>query len=414
VKSLPALFLILLVSIAAACQAQPKGPVPIGAGAYPVTPALASAWFGDQSNESGKKITLLVFFQGEAGWHNAKTDFGWHVNTSPATINMNVAHIPLRISYSPDTQVVSVQGHLFNLSHDNVYLVEHVDSASPIVRPLGTHDMSFKSEEVPSVALLKRDANVWAAIARRPLAEHHASHAPSDPALAALDQQGLQLLLSDDPASARKGCELLRQAATKGYARSQYRFGYCYESGSGGQQDFSTANEWYERAANQGDVDAQYKLAHSYRTGRGVKIDLPVALDWYKKAAANGDSEAQYNVGMMYATGQGVTQDSAEAYRWYLQAAESGEAGGQFEVARRLADGDGVQKDPVSAFGWLLVLEAQKESFQPSDWEQVEKAERTIRASLDTASINRAAALSRRFMSLIADHDLLAFARSRD
>jgi len=376
---------------------------------------LASAWLGHQADESGKKITLLVYFEGEAGWHNAKTDFSWKVNTSPATITMNVASIPLRVSYSPETQAVSIQGQLFNLSHDNVYLVEHVDSGTPTVRPLGTHNLSFKSDEVPSVVLLRRNATVWAAVAGRPAAEHHASYHPSDPSLTTLDQQGLQLLLlSHNPESARHGCELLKQAALKGYAPSEYRLGYCYESGAGGEQNFSTANQWYERAAAQGNVDAQYKLAHSYRTGRGVKVDLPGALDWYKKAAGNGDSEAQYNVGMMYATGQGVKQDSPEAYRWYLQAAESGAASAQFEVARRLAAGDGIPKDPIAAFGWLLVLKTQKQSFQPSDWEQVEKEEKSVKALLKTPSTDRATELSRRFMSVVAEQELLAFARARN
>src|SRR5208337_1738208 len=97
------------------------------------------------------------------------------------------------------------------------------------------------------------------------------------PEVLAFDKEGLRLLLTGKQDEEKKGCELFRRAAERGYAPAQYRLGYCFESGEGVEQSFTLANQWYEKAGNQGYVDAQYKLGHSYRTGRSVKIDLPTA-----------------------------------------------------------------------------------------------------------------------------------------
>ncbi len=398
--------------LTALARAAESGPRPIGAGAFPVSFTHASAWFSHRADANQKVVTMLVYFEGDAGWHNQRTDFKWEVNQSPAKIEMSVGKVQIRVKYWPDTADVEIQGTKCKVSTSNVFVVERIDSPNPLVRPLGIHDLSFAADEVPAVALLRRNPDVWAALTGKSPGEHSKSRSLSaQKEVVALDEEGLRLLLTGNPEAERKACELFRRVALKGYAGSQYRLGYCYETGRGVDQSFSTANGWYEKAANQGHLDAQYKLGHSYRVGRGVPIDLAAALQWYKKAAENGDREALHNIGWMYATGQGVKASAEEAYRWFLEAAKRGETGAQFEIARRLRDGDGVTKDLTGSFGWLLVLRAQEKNFAPDEWEQVGVTIKSVERQLDRAATVKAEEQAHDWLTTISKHEMESFAR---
>lgn len=406
------LALICCVTRLAFAQSTAMGIRPNGAGSFPLSFTHASAWFGHSANKSEKVIIVLFFFQGSPGWLHQKTDFNWQVNGSPATIDMVVGKVPVRAKYWPETDEVEVEGNKYQRSSSNVFLVTGIDGAKPAVMPLGIHDLTFKGDDIPPVKLLKRDADVWAAITGHSPSDHPTRQKSGVPhEIMAWDVEGLRLLLTDNVEEERKGCELFRRAALKGYAPSQYRLGYCYQSGQGEEQSFSVANQWYEKAALQGFVDAQYKLGHSYRTGRGVQIDLPTAFRWYKKAADAGDSDALQNVGWMYATGQGVKADPEEAYRWFLQAAQRGDVGAQLEVARRLKDGDGIAKNLVLSYSWLLVLQAQQASFQPDDWGQVQTMITAVEGLLDSGAKRESQEPSHKWMAVIAANEMDAYSK---
>ncbi|HXN98313.1 MAG TPA: tetratricopeptide repeat protein [Candidatus Acidoferrales bacterium] len=401
-----------LLILTALAQANESGPRPIGAGAFPVSFTLASAWFADHADAKRKNVTLLVYFEGTAGWQHQPTKFNWVVNQSPANIQMSVGKTEILVRYWSDSGDVEIQGTKVNLSGGNVFLVRGIDSAKPLVKALGTQDLSFSVDENPPVALLKRSPDVWAALSGKPASEHSKSRSPSASAeVVAWDTEGLRLLLTENPDSQHKACELFRQAALKGYAGSQYRMGYCYQTGKGVEQNFTTANEWYEKAGNQGFVDAQYKLGHSYRVGRGTPIDLATALEWYKKAANNGDGEAMQNVGWMYATGQGTKADAGEAYHWLLEAAKHGQTGAQFEVARRLKDGDGVTKNLTDSYGWLLVLLAQEKNFQPDSLTQIKEMVKSMESQLDKPAKEKAQVQCQDLLTTISRNDLDGLAR---
>lgn len=398
--------------LAALAQVSQSGQRPMGAGAFPVSFTYASAWFAHRADTNQKVLTVLVYFEGSAGWHTQHTDFKWEVNQSPAKIEMSVGKIEILVKYWPDTDDVEIQGTKYKLSSSNVFVVKGIDNQKPLVKALGIHDLSFAANENPAVALLKRNPDIWAALSGRSREEHskgHSSNAPDE--VVAWDTEGLRLLLTKSPEAERKACELFRRAALKGYAGSQYRLGYCYETGRGVDQSFSTANEWYEKAADQAYVDAQYKLGHSYRVGRGVPIDLATSLGWYKKAAENGDGEALHNVGWMYATGQGTKANAEEAYRWFLEAARHGETHAQFEIARRLSDGDGVARDLTSSYGWLLVLRAQENNFAPDARAQVGEKIKSVESQLDKAAIAKAEEQAHDSLTMIAMHEMESFAR---
>jgi hypothetical protein len=406
--------LALICCVAPWAFAQPAdmGIRPNGAGAFPLSFTHASAWFGHSANEREKILIVLFFFQGSPGWLSQKTDFKWQVNGSPASIDMVVGKVPVRAKYWPETDEVEIEGGKYKRSSSNVFLITGIDGANPTVMPLGIHDLTFKGDDIPPVILLKRDADVWSAVTGHSPSDHPTRQKSGVPEeIVAWDKEGLRLLLTEKAEEERKGCELFRRAALKGYAPSQYRLGYCYQSGQGEEQSFSVANEWYEKAALQGFVDAQYKLGHSYRTGRGVQIDLPAALRWYKKAADAGDSDALQNVGWMYATGQGVKADPQEAYGSFLQAAQRGNVGAQLEVARRLKDGDGVGKDLVLSYSWLLVLQTQQASFQPDDWAQVQAMLTAVEGQIDSGARQESQEPSHKWMTVIAANEMDAYSK---
>lgn len=398
--------------LAPLAQPNQSGPHAIGAGAFPVSFTIASAWFADRADANQKVVTLLVYFEGSAGWDDQSTDFKWEVNQSPARIEMSVGKVQILVRYWSDSGEVEIQGTRYQLSSGNVFLVEGIDSPKPMLRNLGVQDLSFTPNENPAIAVLKRNPDVWAALTKKSSAEHvrsRGSNASAD--VVTWDKVGLRLLMTGKPEEERKGCELLRQAAAQGYAASQYRLGYCYESGRGEAQNFSTANDWYEKAAKQDFVDAEYKLGYSYRVGRGTSIDLATALAWYKRAAKNGDSEAMYNVGWMCATGQGTGVNAQEAYNWFLEAARHGETNSQMEVAQRLRDGDGVAKDLTGSYSWLLVLKERQRSFAPADWLKIEETMKSVESQLDPPAVEKAKEQAHGSLELIANNVLESYGR---
>jgi len=297
----------------------------------------ASAWFADRSDEEVLFLPLMVFFEGAPGWHDKPTDFKWEIKSSPATINMTVGSTPIHVKYWATTKTVQIMEHRFELATDNVFLVSSIDEQTPGVRGLGRHDLTFVSGDNPALVLLRRDADILAALldeSDESVPSKDISKTASD--LAAMDLQGMELLAKNTPEDDKQGCDFFRKAAEKGYAPSQYRLGLCYGTGRGVQEDLAVANQWYLKAAEQDFVHAQYKLAHSYRVGRGVTIDPALAVQWYTRAAANADAEAQYNLGVMY------------------------------------RDGEGVPKDLTSSYTWLLVLRTQRKSIDPESWRRVE------------------------------------------
>lgn len=338
-----------------------------------MTPMHAAAWFGEQSTGAGKTLALMIFFEGTPGWHDTVKDFSWTINSSPATIHMKVGGKPVLVEYWPATSTVRIFKQKYNVDVDNVFLVQKITNRSPSVIGLGHHNLQFSSDANPAVVLLRRAAGIRRALigeSEESIAENRSL--PKAPAkVVALDARGLELMHKNNPADDRKACKLFRRAAEKGYAKSQYRLGYCYQTGRGVKQDLVTANEWYLKAAKQGHVDAQYKLGHSYRVGRGVEVKLVEALQWYMKAAEQGDAGAQHNVALMYATGQGTTRNVRKAVEWYQKAANQGHPAAQYELTVRYRDGDGIQKDLIKSYTWLLVLMSQRQSFRPADWQKV-------------------------------------------
>ena len=100
----------------------------------------------------------------------------------------------------------------------------------------------------------------------------------------------------------------------------QYRIGKIYCYGSGTEQNYQKAFEWFERSAKQKNKFAQYSLANLYYYGNGVEKDLSLAFLWYQKSSAQGQPYASYAVAQMYSKGEYVCQNEETSQRYYKDA----------------------------------------------------------------------------------------------
>lgn len=82
------------------------------------------------------------------------------------------------------------------------------------------------------------------------------------------------------------------KADAKIVAHAQLLLGLMYNSGKGGNQDYSAAMKCFLVAADQGYFDAHISIGHLYAKGLGVKKDLHKALYWWKLAARKGHPKA--------------------------------------------------------------------------------------------------------------------------
>jgi hypothetical protein len=141
---------------------------------------------------------LLFFFQGSPGLVSQQTDWKMHPNEKPASIDMTVGKVPVHAKYWPDTDEVEIQGTKYKRSTSNVFLVTGIDGTNPVVKPLGIHDLTFKPDELPPVAMLRRDANVWAAVTGHSPSDHPTNRDPGvSHEIVTLDAEGLRLLNTD-------------------------------------------------------------------------------------------------------------------------------------------------------------------------------------------------------------------------
>lgn len=149
-------------------------------------------------------------------------------------------------------------------------------------------------------------------------------------------------------------------SAEEGSANAQWELGNCYAKGTGVEQDYAIAAEWYRRAAEQGYAAAQASLGELYEAGQGVEQDDAQAATWYRKAAELGHVKGQYNLAVLYTVGQGVDANATEAVKWYRLAAQQGDVYAQYNLGMRYFLGNGVPPDVVEAYKWLTLAANQK------------------------------------------------------
>jgi TPR repeat protein len=155
--------------------------------------------------------------------------------------------------------------------------------------------------------------------------------------------------------------ESLLAHAVAGDSVAQDKLATCYFEGTGVEQDFSVAFNWWLKAAEQGNSCAQASLGKCYEKGHGVEEDLNKALQWYQKAANQGNVVAQYSLGLCYKLGKGPPKNLDEAIDWLHKAAMQGYAPAQYSLTEALSDPQrkqinsmlGVARDYSQEFKWL-------------------------------------------------------------
>lgn len=79
----------------------------------------------------------------------------------------------------------------------------------------------------------------------------------------------------------RRGVELVREAAEKGYALAQYWMGWQSEIGQHLEKDDVAAVDWYQKAAESENWMALDRLERAYRNGElGLDVDKVRALEF--------------------------------------------------------------------------------------------------------------------------------------
>jgi TPR repeat protein len=142
------------------------------------------------------------------------------------------------------------------------------------------------------------------------------------------------------PQSFATALEWFETAAQQDLALAYYNASTLLRNPDLGFTDMEKGLEYLKRAADKGHAAAMIDLALSYASGTGVQQDYAQALEWYSKAAARNRKSA-VKLAKAYEAGVFGEPDPARAYKWYYVAQESGEVSG---IVGRLAMQDKINE----------------------------------------------------------------------
>jgi len=104
------------------------------------------------------------------------------------------------------------------------------------------------------------------------------------------------------------------------------------------QKDSGSGSHKNENQTGTESAEDWYRLGMSYANGSGVNQNYSMAVEYWRKAAELGYSGAQRCLGFAYAHGQGVAHDNAKALMWYRKAAAQGDSIARLELNSLLGD----------------------------------------------------------------------------
>lgn len=180
-----------------------------------------------------------------------------------------------------------------------------------------------------------------------------------------------------------KAIPLLEQAAELGNAEAQYNLGYCYQTGTGVEQNNKKAIEWYSKSADQGFNDGLYQMMMAYGKGTGVEQDFEKAFQYALKCAKNGDGTCMWNVANCYYEGMGVEKDLDKMVEWSTKLgklinpenlAKSGYiTSARLQLAHMYRDGTEIEQDYFKSYQWFLIYNEFKRDFSYIQQQQTVK-----------------------------------------
>ena len=136
--------------------------------------------------------------------------------------------------------------------------------------------------------------------------------------------------------------ELFEKARAKtddGDAHALAMVAYCFETGTGVQQDYAESARWYRKAVAAGNTRAAAGLARLLENGLGCATNLVEALRLYRLSAERRSQAGMLALGRFSEEGILMPVDREEAARWYRQVLDqfgANERGAADEAAARL------------------------------------------------------------------------------
>ncbi len=118
-----------------------------------------------------------------------------------------------------------------------------------------------------------------------------------------------------------------RKAAEKGHVEAQNELAEIleYECCGSSQEIFS----WYKKAADQGNLDSAYRVGRMYKYGSGTEQNYKKAMEYFRKVAFSKADAFDYpiedsmrEIGWLYYYGQGVEKDERKALIWFKKSVE--------------------------------------------------------------------------------------------
>ncbi|TWU30331.1 tetratricopeptide repeat protein [Bythopirellula polymerisocia] len=148
---------------------------------------------------------------------------------------------------------------------------------------------------------------------------------------------GMYLVWGDGCKEAMEaGFKHFKIGAFKGYPRSIWLLGLCYDGGLGVAKDKNEAWKLFKQASDNNYSHATGSLAKCYLTGRGVRKDLDLGMKYLRQASDGNDAMAQFAMAMAYENGEGVPEDHEEATWLFALASKAGHPEAAFHYGCRL------------------------------------------------------------------------------
>ncbi len=118
---------------------------------------------------------------------------------------------------------------------------------------------------------------------------------------------------ADLPKDQAMALHLYEQAANQGNKMAAFYAGKMYAAGTGANQDYQKAIEYYSAAARRRFPAAQLLMGEAAEHGLGISVNLVDAYAWYSLAADKGNTKANERMEALAATFSPATKKEAEA-----------------------------------------------------------------------------------------------------
>lgn len=168
---------------------------------------------------------------------------------------------------------------------------------------------------------------------------------------------------------------------------SQYHeLGVYLFYGTGIEQNYAAAREYFNVAASQGDEDSKYYLGVMSLYGLGVIKDEVIAARFFYEAAIKGNSPCQYQYGMCLKNGNGIPKNLIKASAMFLKSAEQGHPESQYEIGMACRSGNGIPTDDSQAVYWFYKSAIQGNISARQNIEEMSKTSKEANEALDRLS----------------------------